>query len=79
MPCLIRLPSVANEFYERTAGLILGKEDDKARLEVQCYAENDLDVYQARNTPVVESANGTAEPLSGLSDQKEYQKRCHVH
>lgn len=63
--CHVSQDSVANELYERTVGLIFEKEDDKARLEVRCCAGNGLEVYQVKNTPVVGSANGTAEPLSG--------------
>jgi hypothetical protein len=40
---------VADKFYERTVGLVFEKENEKARVEVRCWSDLDLEPYRTRD------------------------------
>ena len=53
---------VADEYYERTVGLVFEKEDEAAKVEVRCWSIFDLESYQTRDAQLepIEDAAQTA-------------------
>jgi hypothetical protein len=60
---------VADEFYERSVGLVFEKDDEKARVEVRCWTALDLESYRVKDIQLaVSEAGGTLIPNESSSE-----------